>query len=70
MNISFAGSLTNFLCSNETKDGNILFTNLTQMPDQPLLYGKPRVDQAPEKYMRIYNFAGYVGRKNCQYVAV
>ncbi|MCS2453173.1 DUF5018 domain-containing protein [Bacteroides thetaiotaomicron] len=68
MNISFAGSLTNFYTTSD-KDGNILFTNLTQMLDQPLPYGKPQgVDQAPEKSHGNL-LLHWLWVENCQYLA-
>ena len=51
MNISFAGSLTNFYTTSD-KDGNILFTNLTPNAGPAFtLWKASGVDQAPEKYI-------------------
>ncbi|MCS2517753.1 DUF5018 domain-containing protein [Bacteroides thetaiotaomicron] len=48
MNISFAGSLTNFYTTSD-KDGNILFTNLTPNAGPAFTVWKASgVDQAPE----------------------
>ena len=62
MNISFAGSLTNFYTTSD-KDGNILFTNLTPNAGPAFTVWKASgVDQAPEKYIE-FTTSLAMGRK-------
>ena len=62
MNISFAGSLTNFYATAD-KDGNILFTNLTPNAGPAFTVWKASgVDQAPEKYIE-FTTSLAMGRK-------
>ena len=62
MNISFAGSLTNFYTTSD-KDGNILFTNLTPNAGPAFTVLKASgVDQAPEKYIE-FTTSLAMGRK-------